>query len=109
MVRNYSVLPVGRDICGFEPGITQDEVIGSNVGNVKAKGMGLGSGRDREVDVVTQVSSSIRGSVGVLDFVGGFHIPDSQPILVDKVLCHDYAVRSDDLFLFARYLFRVRY
>ena len=51
--------------------------------------MGLGSGRDCEVGVIAQASARVRGSVGIFDFVGGFHISDSQPMFVDESLADE--------------------
>ena len=51
--------------------------------------MGLPSGRDIEVGVISQVSTHVRGSVGVFDFAGGFHISDSQPMSIDKLLAEE--------------------
>ena len=86
--------PVGCDIRDFEPGITQDEVIGSNVGDIKAKRVRLGSGHDCEVDIIAQVSSHVWGSIGVFDSAGGFHILDSQPIFINESLANEALVGS---------------
>ena len=51
--------------------------------------MGLVSGQDGKVDVVAQVSTRVRGSVGIFNLAGGFHISDSQPMFVDEVLADE--------------------
>ena len=56
--------------------------------------MRLVSGRDCGVSVIAQVSTRIWGSVGILDFAGGFHILDSQPIFVDKSLADEAFIGS---------------
>ena len=56
------------------------------IGNVEAEKMGNSSSRDFELDVILQASSCIRGSINVFEFLGGFHILDSQPMLVDESL-----------------------
>ena len=56
--------------------------------------MRLGSGHDCEVGVIAQVSTRVRRSVGVFDFVGGFHISDSQLMFVDESLASEALVGS---------------
>ena len=88
-VRDRSILPVGFDICGCEPRITQYKVVWANISDVKAEGMGLSSSRDVKVGVILQASARIWGSVSVFDFAGGIHILDSQLMFIDESLADE--------------------
>ena len=51
--------------------------------------MGLPSGHDVEVGVISQVSTCVQRSVSIFNFAGGFHISDSQPMLIDESLADE--------------------